>query len=158
MIWNCSDYNRFLQDKQLRRGIRLRFDPGVDPAVRQAILDFTSWVRQSYDFPLRLVVYVKAAERIKAKDGDMVFGTFFRPYDYPVEPYVRLATGDYSALEEARGRDNALAVILSSLAHEITHYYQYINKADLSLRGEEIQASRTASIILNLYAQTRDHP
>ena len=97
-------------------------------------------------------------EKIKAKDGDMGFGTFFRPYGYPVEPYIRLATGDYSALEEARGRDNALAVILSSLAHEITHYYQYINKADLSLRGEEIQASRTASIILDLYAQTRDHP
>ena len=158
IIWDCSDYSRFLRNKQFRKGIRLRFESGVDPIVRQAILDFITWAKQSFAFPLRLVIYVKATDRIKAKDGDLVCGTLFRPDDYPVEPYIRLATGDYSALEKENGRDNALASILWSLAHEITHYYQYINRTDLSLRGEEIQASRTASMIIDQYAQTRDHP
>ena len=158
IIWECKDWQTFLSSAEHRTGLRFRFEKNVDASVRKAILDFSHWMKQNYAFPLRVVVYVKHKERIKACDGESVCGTFFRPYTYGVEPYIRIATGDYSVLKKQIGRDNALASILVSLAHELTHYYQYINKTEQTLRGEEIQAGRTASIILDRYALTRDHP
>ena len=68
------------------------------------------------------------------------------------------AGADYADLADLHGRDNALAAILSSLAHELTHYYQWINVLPLTDRGRERQASIYARRILDEYAETREHP
>lgn len=158
IVWERLDWTQYLSSRPHRVGIRIRFDREVDPIVKNSISTFIKWTKEVYTFPLRVIVYVKSTERIKAKDGEMVCGTFFRPDDYGVEPYIRVATGDYGLLAKSVGMDNALARILETLAHEMTHYYQYVNKVNLSYRGEEIQASKTASIVLDLFSQTRDHP
>ena len=44
-----------------RGGIRLRFDPGVDPEVRRALMQFVRWLQTQYAFPVRVPVYVRAA-------------------------------------------------------------------------------------------------
>jgi predicted SprT family Zn-dependent metalloprotease len=75
-----------------------------------------------------------------------------------MEPYARIATGDYYDMLKEDGKDNALGGILHSIAHELTHYYQWINDVHLTDRGEEIQASRYASSIVFEYSQTREHP
>ncbi|MFS0605303.1 hypothetical protein [Peribacillus frigoritolerans] len=49
---------------------------------------------------------------------------FFAPYDKTVEPYIRIATGDYEESVSERGKNDALWAILSSMAHEIIHYQQ----------------------------------
>jgi len=115
-------------------------------------------LRAEYYFPVRIIVYVKEAERIRAKDGDHVVGTFFEPYSYYDEPYIRIATGDYEELLSKNGKDNALASILISLAHELTHYYQWINNLQLTSMGRERQASRYARYIIDEYATIREHP
>ena len=74
------------------------------------------------------------------------------------EPYIRLAAGDYAALTAQRGKDNALASVLSCLAHELTHYYQWINALSLTPVGRERQAARYARYILYEYSCTREHP
>ena len=130
-------------------------DKDVDPEVRRACKDFAKWVRQEYYFPVRIPVYVKSAVRIKAKDGDRVCGTFWRPDDYNEEPYARIATGDYPQLREKRGTYNALAEILLSMAHELTHYFQWINELPLTPIGEERQATRYSYYILDEYSKTR---
>ena len=56
---------------------------------------------------MRVMVYVKNQEQIRAHDGERVYGTFFAPYDHSLEPYVRIAVGDYISLVEKRGEMNA---------------------------------------------------
>ena len=87
-----------------------------------------------------------------------VVGSFFEPFSYLDEPYIRIAAGDYNELANHLGKDNALASILLSLAHELTHYYQWINNIQLTPVGREWQAARYANYIIDEYASTREHP
>ncbi len=157
-IWLNKTSGTYYDDKSVRNGLRLRFEPDVDAEVKRAIKDFAVWLRANYRFPIRLVVYVKAAERIKALDGDMVYGIFLELYDHMEEPYIKLAVGDYNELCVKRGKDNALASLLHCLAHEITHYYQWCVCADITDRQKEYQATYYASKIIDAYAETREHP
>ena len=158
-IWTIEDWEKNLDSIENRRtGLRLRFDPVVDPEVRTAVKTFCVWLRREYYFPLRVPVYVKGARRIMTRDGDLVCGSFFEPDDYGTEPYVRIAAGDYAELLAEIGRDDALASILSTLAHELTHYFQWINGLELTERGRERQATQYAKYILSEYAGTRELP
>lgn len=141
-----------------KSGIVLRFDKDVNVEVKDALKTFAKWLRAEFVFPVRMNVYVKACERIRARDGDKVCGVFFRPYNYGEEPYIKLATGDYIQLKKEMGRDDALASLIWTFSHELTHYFQYVNSAELTLKGEEIQASRYATKILRMYGETREHP
>ena len=91
--------------------------------------------------------------RRKAKDGELVAGTFWRPdgFDQDNAPYVRIATGDYRELIMGRGKKEAMWSILGTLAHELTHYFQYINQLDLTPIGEERQATVYSDYILSDY-------
>ena len=159
-IWMLEKWEKHydLSDKKHRIGLRTRFEKGVDPEVRGACLRFCAWLRTEYFFPIRIPIYFKKSEYIKAKDGDLVSATFWGPLDKQVEPYARIATGDYQKMKEKRGRDNALASILMSVAHELTHYFQWINDIELTEIGSERQATNYARIILDEYADVVDHP
>ncbi|MBO5097994.1 MAG: hypothetical protein J6B96_06750 [Agathobacter sp.] len=158
-IWTIDDWEKNLQNDGFRRtGIRFRYDRDVHSEVKRACSQFAAWLRRQYDFPLRVVVYIKGVRTIRAKDGENVVGTFFEPYSYLDEPYIRIATGDYEELVSDCGEDNALASILLTLAHELTHYYQWINNIQLTSIGRERQASKYAHYILDEYSLTREHP
>lgn len=158
-IWTIDNWKDFLDCSGNRRtGLRFRYEPNVDPEVKNACKCFAKWLRSEYYFPIRVPVYIKDKTYIKARDGEHVVGTFLGPYDYSVEPYIKIATGDYLELKDKYGRDNALATILTCIAHEITHYYQWINNLQLTDIGRERQATRYADIILAEYAMTREHP
>jgi hypothetical protein len=62
--------------------------------------------------------------------GDEASASFFAPWDRNVEPYIRIATGDYAKLRARRGRERALAAYICSLAHEVIHYNQWIATGD----------------------------
>ncbi|MCY9141302.1 hypothetical protein [Peribacillus frigoritolerans] len=141
-----------------RQGLRIRSEPGVHPEVRRACLEFGQWLRKEFEFPIRVVIYLKNDYRIKSQvDKELVTGTFFGPFDKAEEPYIRIATGDYLELLEEIGQDDALATILGTFAHELGHYYQWI---DDELDDEEAEegAENNKEYMLDLYAQTRDHP
>lgn len=88
----------------------------------------------------------------------MVSAVFFEPSNYYDEPYISIAIGDYDELLEQFGRDNAIAAVLRTVAHELTHYFQWINNIELTEIGYERQAVRFADLIVGAYAQTREHP
>ena len=156
-IWTIAKWRKYYLVPPARKGLRLKFDKEVNPEVRKACKEFAKWLRGKYYFPIRVPLYLKASKRIKSLDGDFVVGTFFCPdYCYD-EPYGRIATGDYQELIEERGQYNAIAEILLSMAHELTHYYQWVNRLELTLNGEERQAKRYAYLILDEYAQTREN-
>lgn len=158
-IWTIENWKKYLpRDVPRRTGLRFRYDRDVHPEVKRACSQFAIWLRTQYCFPLRIVVYVKGTKTIRTKDGDCVVGSFFEPFSYLDEPYVRIATGDYDELTNVWGKDNALASILLTLAHELTHYYQWINNIQLTPVGRERQAGRYATYIIDEYSLTREHP
>lgn len=157
-VWSLTNWKKYANySDNVRTGLRLRFDADVDPEVRRACIEFARWLRSQYEFPIRVPVYVKSSFRIRAMDGDMVCGTFFRPYSMHVEPYARIATGDYSDLLAEMGKDAALASILNSMAHELTHYFQWLNQLKLTEIGEERQAKIYAREIVGDYITSREH-
>ena len=158
-IWTMNKWKKILVNTpNCRTGIRIRIESSVDKEVNLACKNFVCWLRTEYTFPLRVPIYVKASKYLTSLDGDKVVGTFFEPLDYSVEPYIRIATGDYESLKQSIGKDNALASILLSIAHELTHYYQWINNIELTPIGIERQATRYAHLIVDEYALTREHP
>ncbi len=157
-IWTEEQWKITYENSYVRKGLHLKSDRNIDVEVRRACKDFCKWLRKQYYFPIRVPVYLKSSYKIKAQDGDMVYGTFFEPDDVFVEPYIRIATGDYYEIKEKYGQDNALASILHSIAHELTHYFQWINKIQLTENGYERQAKRYSELIIAEYAKNRDHP
>lgn len=83
---------------------------------------------------------------------------FFEPFDKHNEPFIRIATGDFNEMKQKSCQDDALASILGSISHELTHYFQWINDIRLTEIGMERQAKTYADLIIDLYAETRDHP
>lgn len=161
-IWFSEKWKRRyscpMTQKIIRSGVNLRCDKKVNAEVKTACKEFLKWARKNFVFPIKVPIYVKAYKRIKTKDKDMACGTFFWPNSIYDEPYIKIAIGDYEELLRENGRDNALASILYSLIHELTHYFQWINGVkdpDVEL---ESQAEKCAEEILNIYSETRDHP
>ncbi len=157
-ILRMKKWKKFYDNIDHRTGLRVDFEKSVDPEVKRACKEFVLWLRSSISFPMRVRVYVKASKKIRAQDGERVFGTCLLPYEREQEPYIRIATGDYQELVKKHGKDNALARILFTIAHELAHYFQWLNDLKLTPKGEERQATNYANRIIDEYAETRDHP
>jgi hypothetical protein len=141
-----------------RAGLRLRCESGVYPEVRTVCIKFCKWLRTKMDFPIRVVIYLKVDYRIRnITTKELVSATFFAPHDKNVEPYIRVATGDYDELIMKRGKKDALYAMLDSIAHEIIHYHQWLEDKELNEEDAEEQGynlvdrySETISSILDL--------
>lgn len=136
-----------------RHGIRICGSRG-HPVVRRALIHFAKWLRQNIEFPIRVPVYLQPGATLTTIEGEVATASFFAPSDRAVEPYIRIATGDYPELQRELGRDNALACFLYSLAHEVLHYRQWVEMGDTWEKGVTAKASR----LVDRYAKTRAHP
>ena len=96
-VWNMTRWKNVLprENAKHRSGLRLRFERNVDPELRRGCLEFAGWLREQYEFPMRIPVYIKAAKLLRAMDGELVYGTCFCPERLDVEPYIRIAAGSY---------------------------------------------------------------
>lgn len=142
-----------MRTESTRTGIRIKGSRG-HPVVRAAFIRFARWLRTQHSFPVRVPVYLFPSECIITMHGDRVTASFFAPWQRNVEPFIRVATGDYLALRRQVGRDNALAAFLTSFSHEVVHYQQWIATGGISERG----VVRRAGHIVDAYSKTVDHP
>lgn len=110
-----------------RIGIRLKASRG-HPEVAAAVRAFLVWIRRHVEFPIRVPVYLLKSETVPGKPT--ASASIFLPWNRKEEPYMRIPTGDYAATRRTRGRDNALAGVLTSLAHEIIHYRQWVETGE----------------------------
>ena len=136
-----------------RSGLRIIGRRG-DAEVAAALIRFARWLRANYEFPIRVPVYLHSTPTITTFDGRVVSASFFAPFHRNVEPYIRIATGDYRELKKERGRDNALASYLVSLGHEVAHYRQWLATGGTWERG----VVREAVGMLRAYETTVDRP
>lgn len=157
-VWNMVYWKRFYKQADIRSGLRLHCDKTLDSQVKRACKEFCAWLRANYTFPLRVNIYLKDSDRIRASDGELVYGIWYKPYDKYKEPYIKVAAGDFKKLLKERGRDNALAVYLFDIAHQLTHYFQWINSLKITEEAEESQAERYSRMIVYDYAEVKEHP
>jgi hypothetical protein len=122
--------------------------------VRGALIRYARWLRQNYEFPIRVPVYLLREENFKTIANEVVVASFFAPFDRSVEPFIKIATGDYTSLKQKRGRDNALAAYIISLSHEVIHYRQWIETGKTHERG----VVEKALAMLRRYELTVDRP
>lgn len=145
---------RELTIKQNKRtGLRICGARG-HPEVRAAFVRFARWLRANHEFPIRVPVYLSPLVKITTMHRELADGSFVAPFDRNVEPHIRIATGDYPAIRRERGRDDALAEMISCLCHEIIHYQQWIGTGELWERG----VGRQQTTLLHRYSSTVDHP
>jgi hypothetical protein len=134
-----------------RTGLRLRCERGVSPEVRMVCIKFCKWLRTQIDFPIRVVIYLKKDYQIRnITTKEMVSATFLAPYDKDVEPYIRIATGDYYDLIKERGKKDALYAMLDCIAHEIIHYQQWLEDKKLNEEDAEEQGYK----LVDRYSET----
>lgn len=157
-LWSEAFWRDHITEKEHRCGIRVRFDNGVNNEVRRACKEFICWLRRDYCFPIRVPIYFKSTKTVRTRSGESASAVFFGPFDKEVEPYIRIAVGDYDDMLSKLGKDNALAAILCSIAHELSHYFQWIADCELPDAALERQALYYAHAILDDYALEREHP
>lgn len=119
-----------------------------------ALQRFAKWLRQEFDFPIRVPVYLNPHRHHITVEGEEASASFFAPFDPNVEPYIRIATGEYEDFVAEKGRNNALASHIISLAHEIIHYQQWLVDGNTSEEGIEEEAVA----MMHRYAETVDEP
>lgn len=122
------------------------------PEVRAPIVAFARWLRGQYEFPIRVPVYLLPGEQVRTFDGRLCSASFFAPYDRTVEPFIRIATGEYPRMAAEAGREGAIGSHLMSLAHEVVHYRQWIETGDIWETG----VSRRAETIMRRYGWIRE--
>jgi hypothetical protein len=135
--------------KHRRSGLRIVGRRG-HPQVRAPLLCYARWLRHHFEFPIRVPVYLLPGETVFTMHGEHVSASIFLPWDRRVEPYIRIATGDYPELRRERGRDSALAAFLCSLTHEVLHYRQWVETGRSWERGVGAAAVR----LVKAYTQT----
>ena len=81
-----------------RGGLQIRGDRG-NPQSRAAFVRFARWLRQEYNFSLRVPVYPSPAESVATLDGKKCSASvFFAPWDCAVDAFARIATSCYRKL------------------------------------------------------------
>lgn len=151
-IWTIENwkhnYNGFCKS-----GLNVRYEKEINCEVKSHCCDFIKWVKSEYFFPVRVNIYIKSARNIKSLDNENVSATIFLPSDKFETPYIKISAGEYEDCSLKHGRSNALASILISLSHELTHYFQWINDIHLTEIGMERQATRYSKFVVYEYYQ-----
>ena len=106
-LWAFCDWSQYLHG-EYRCGVRLRFDQGVDPEVRRACKQFVNWLREWYEFPVRVPIYFKNQKVVYSRSGKSFSAIFSGPYALNEEPYIRIAVGNYPNLLVARRQEDKL--------------------------------------------------
>ena len=138
-IWTINKYSSFYESINSDCGLRCRYQVGINYDLKMIITTFITWIRERFVFPIRVNVYFKATPYIIAQDGEKVNGTFWGPSDYTIKPFIKVSCGNENNTDSKSKLYSVLSV-LETLAHEITHYYQWVNRLIKSERQIEYQA------------------
>jgi len=144
-IWSTFEKKRYQESK----GISLHFDKGIDKDLKRKYISLVKWLRTNYAFPIHVTVYIINAEQIPLRNGHLAFGSF-RWFDKRT-PIIRVASAIETHVLTELSVDDLHEQILSSLIHEITHYFQWVLKIEQRNATSERQANYFRYRILEQY-------
>lgn len=135
-LWESYERANCLQNTTQ---IQLDIEKGIDPELRKKFILFVRRLRKNYIFPVPVSIYIANSEKVTLRSGRQTYGSF--RWFANRTPRIKIpAAYEKSALEK-NGKEELDIMILSSLIHELTHYYQYCTDLDQSNAVSERQAN-----------------
>ena len=126
--------------KLLNSKINIRFTKDVDKNLRNYYLQFIKYLRGKYVFPYPLNIYIKNDYKVKLSDGTMTYGKFFWYYNEN-KCYIVIPSKIEEWLLEEYTLEEEYKMIMGSLVHELTHYFQNVLYKDQKNNISEKQAN-----------------
>ena len=111
---------------ELRNGLRIRCSSDVNFKIKGISIEFGKWLRKKYKFPNRVVIYIRNSYIYKTKQNSEFTASFFAPYNRESGSFIRIKVGQYKLQDDMEENSEMLMLVLESIAHEITHYQQWI--------------------------------
>ena len=119
--------------------VSFRYEKGIDPVLKKKYMLFAAWLRKNYRFPVKLHVYVLNTETVRLRSGKTAYGSFrWFPKRSPV---IRIPSAVDPGLLSTCSLNEIHEMILSSLVHELSHYYQWVSGLEQSSAVSERQAN-----------------
>ena len=146
-LW--QEFYRKHQPDKVGAKVSFHYEKGIDAALKRKYIRFAKWLRKTYIFPVRLHVYILNAETVALKNGQSVYGKICW---YPKRtPAIKVPSAIDKALLREYTMDEIYEQILSSLVHELSHYYQWVKGLEQSKATSERQANFYRYRILEEY-------
>lgn len=140
--------------KYSNSGISLRYEKGIDKELRELYIHLVNWLRKTYVFPVHINIYIKNCEKIRLLNGRMAYGSI-RFFDNK-PPYIRIPSKIESKLYDEYDVEDIYDMVISSLIHELSHYYQWFLDLDQDEKTSERQANYFRYRILEKFYQSQD--
>ena len=149
--WIDKGYRNYYKDSAKASGIRYKFHVygnDFDECTKEDIERFIAFLRKNYYFPIRLnILFCDTHIFHHHIDNHTYYGAFYSMDDKKRRTYPRISIA--SKVTDK----NTLKDILFTLAHEITHYYQwyFLEEDKRTSRSLEIEANKWSKYILDIY-------
>ena len=130
-------------------GISLHFEKNIDNDLRIEYIHFVKWLRKNYIFPIHINVYILNCEKVMLLNGNLAYGSFrwFRKRPPRIVIPSLINYSDYIGLT----KEDIYITVMSSLVHELTHYFQYVKGLEQTDYNSERQANYYRFKILELF-------
>lgn len=138
---NCSDF--------ANQTISFHFEKGIDNELKKLYLSFSKWLRKNYIFPININIYILNCEKVCLRNGQMSYGSF-RWYPNKT-PIIKIPSAVEKDLLNKYTPKDIYEQILSSLVHELTHYYQWALNLNQTNSTSERQANYYRYRIIEKY-------
>lgn len=100
----------------------------VEKQVVKSICLFTEWLLKTIPFPRKLSIHLINKSELITSKGEAATGSFFAPFDPAKTSQIKIAVGDFQDESKECGASFVLQNYYYTLAHEIIHYQQWIEK------------------------------
>ena len=165
VLSRLSCNNKTLQKyKSIESGIVFIYDKRVNKEVKRACLNLQKWLSKNIYFPVKLCVYIRKSRRVVTANGESVVGRLSVPKNRKNikngEIFAEVAIGDYKELLNKEKKPVALAQLLTTIAHEIVHYFQWINNEIIGYLPyfKEKDAEKYSTKLLLEYSKLEKYP
>lgn len=154
-MWIKIEESAFYTDS-LKKGLKSHYLK-IDPDLKKEIQCFVRWLRKNYWFPIEISCTFTndnylVGENNKKSCAIFIYQTTWDKKDTndKILPKIKVATGKFKKQLKRHELSDVLFNQLFSIAHEITHYYQWYfyqfeSRTDRSL---EIEANRWGGYIV----------
>ena len=147
IFWIEKQFKNEYIDSSKEAGIRCVFSKEFNEDTRTEIMQFIKFIRANYYFPIRVKIWFdNETHFVNQTDGHKYYGVFYDG-DSDKTTYPKI----YIAAKQTE--KNSIEDILFSIAHELTHYYQWYFLEDdkRTDRSLEMEANKWSKYILYTY-------
>ena len=147
IFWIEKEFKNEYIDSANNDGLRCKYPIGFDEQTKTKVNEFVKFIRRNYYFPIRLnVEFFDKTFFLHQADGHKFYGIFYDG-DSSKNIYPKICIA--SRLTER----NLIEDVMFSVAHEITHYYQwyFLEEDKRTARSLEIEANKWSKYVVETY-------